>query len=187
MPDDLTDSIQNFREAVYKALKECNIDPQILFNENARRLDYIEDKITDLGDNISTYLLACLIFGSNDVDYNHWVGEISTWLNKVFKMKLKTTNRFPETNKLKKWLTDDLTDSEDKLNLFTYTNSIESLVSKYNNKIPLGKELVLKHGEDFLKLYNDIVLIREKQLSIKESIFKILNKWFDKYEYTYKK
>ena len=53
-------NISKFRKIVYEALKENNIDPEELFFEHAKHLDYAEDKITDLGENICDHLLECL-------------------------------------------------------------------------------------------------------------------------------
>lgn len=187
MPDDLTEYVERFRKALHKVLKENNIDPEILFDEHAKHLDYAEDKITDLGENICDHLLACLLFGQDDIDYNHWLDEISGWFINVSRIKLKTNNKSPDISKVKKWLTDGITDSNDKnINISLYNNIITNLINKYTNKQPIGEKLLRKQSKTFLDFYLHVIDICYQSPNINQNLHNCCNEWFNKFFKSYK-
>lgn len=172
-----------FKQIVLEILAEHGIN----LNEHAKHLDYAEDKITELGENISDHLLTCLLFGPNDIDYEHWLDEIRGWFISVNRIKLKINNKSPDLNKVIKWLTDGITDSDDALDINIYTNIIDRLVSKYTNKLPIGRVLLKKQPNEFLDLYINIIKNCYKSNDILNNLKKCCKNWFDKYSNIYNK
>lgn len=176
-------NISRFRKIVFDVLKENNIDPEELFFEHAKHLDYAEDKITDLGENICDHLLECLMFGPNDIDYDHWLKEISGWLISVSRIKLKMNNKSPNVNKIKKWLTDGITDFDDKINIALYNNILDNIIDKYSKtKNPINKNVLYQHPNEFLIWYLNLIEKCYLKSNIKENLQECCLKWFSKFK-----
>ena len=68
-----------------------------------------------------------------------------------------------------------------------YINVIDRLVSKYTNKLPIGKTLLKKQSNEFLNLYISIIKNCYKSNNILNNLKKCCQNWFSKYSNMYNK
>lgn len=67
------------------------LNKTILF-EMAYERKHALNKLDNLSHPISTHILKLIIF-NNSPNFNHWLGELNSWLNQVDDIRLKPTNK----------------------------------------------------------------------------------------------
>lgn len=127
----------NIVDETVKLLKEYRYK----LNEMARDKRYIEELMDRMSNNLIQHLIYCFLWEDTNNNLKHWKQEIRDCVTDL--PRIKSTNKFPTYQQLKKWYLDDRFERiNDKLDGYVKSAcEAERKIEPYYNKLNLIKFL----------------------------------------------